>query len=330
MQTLYITENGYQLKKRSDRIAVKKDGKIIDEYRTGDLKRIVVFGNSQITTELMRHLASKGVEVAFLSYRGKFNYRLVPELTKNVFLRMAQQDRYRDANFRVEFSREIVRGKIKNQRSFLVRYRRNRPESDIGPALDALKKSIGEIDQKTTLDQIRGVEGYASKVYFEAFGKLFMHGFEFETRQYHPPPDPVNAMLGFAYMMIFNEIAGLLEAFGFDAYLGFLHDLRYGRKSLASDLIEELRSPVADRLVLYLVNKKAIRISEFTKEKNRVSMTDISRKKFLRNYDSFMNSEFLNAGTKKQINFRVVLRERVEKLEEAVVNNTKYVPFILY
>ncbi len=55
-------------------------------------------------------------------------------------------------------------------------------------------------------------------------------------------------------MLLFNELNGLPEAFGFDVFLGFLHSVRYGRASLASDLVEELRSPVTDRLVLYLIS----------------------------------------------------------------------------
>ncbi len=330
MKTLYITENGLQLKKRSERIAVKKDGKIIAEYRTDELKRIVIFGNSQVTTELMRFLASKGVEIAFLSTRGKFNFRIVPQYTKNIYLRVAQSDLYRDENFRVDFSREIVRAKIKNQRNFLVRYQRNRPDADLAGATEALQKSLDEIEGKTTLAQLRGAEGYAGKVYFEAYGKLFLHGFEFKTREYHPPPDPVNAMLGFGYMLLFGEICGLLSAFGFDPFMGFLHDLEYGRESLASDLIEELRSPVADRLVLYLVNKKAIKNSQFTKGKNGVRMDDNARKIFLRNYDSFMTTGFVDNYTRRLVNFREVVRERVEKLEKTVIDGAKYSAFVLY
>ncbi len=330
MKTLYITEHGLQLKKRSERIAVKKDGKIIAEYRTDELKRIVIFGNSQVTTELIRFLSEKGVEISYLSFGGKFHCRLVPDFTKNIYLRMAQQSSYRDDNFRVEFSRELVRGKIRNQRNFLVRYRRNRPETDLTPAINSLKKSLDEIDSKNTVQQLKGSEGYASKVYFEAYGKLLLNGFEFRNRVYHPPPDPVNAMLGFAYMLIFNEIAGLLSAFGFDPYLGFLHDLEYGRKSLASDLIEELRSPIADRLVMYLINKKAIGISQFTKNSKGVRMNDDSRKIFLRNYDGFMTTEFLERRTNKLIDFRQVVRTRVENLEDTVLERSKYLPFTMH
>ncbi len=330
MQTLYITDNGLQLKKRSKRIAVKKGKQIIKEIHTGDLKRILVFGNSQITTELMRFLSGKGVEVAFLSSYGKLKYRLAPELTKNIYLRIAQHDRLRDPEFKLKISQAFVKAKIANQRIFLMRYQRNRPDVDLNEAVESLKTSIRQADSRTRAEQLRGVEGNASRIFFKAFGQLLLHGFELKKREYHPPPDPVNAMLGFAYMMVFNELSSMLEAFGFDSYIGFLHEIKYGRKSLASDLIEELRSPVAERLVLYLINKGVIKTDQFTKKDKGVIMDDTARKNFLANYENFMTSKFIDAKTEKYINFRQVIRERVEQLERAVINNEPYSPFILH
>jgi CRISPR-associated protein Cas1 len=103
----------------------------------------------------------------------------------------------------------------------------------------------------------------ASTFYFRAYGKILLNDFTFETREYHPPPDPVNAMLGFGYMLVFNELSGLLHAFGFDPYFGLLHELKYGRESLTCDMMEELRSPITDRLIMYLINKDVIRHGKF-------------------------------------------------------------------
>lgn len=327
LKTLYITENHLQLKKRSNRIAVKKKGKIIKEIHTQDLKRIIVFGNSQFTTELMRFLAGKGVEVAFLSSRGKFQYRLAPELSKNIYLRMAQHDRYRNETYRMRFCTAVIKGKIKNQRTFLQRYQRYRAGLSLDSVLLFLKESIERCDQMKTVDQLRGVEGAAGRQYFDAFGKLLLNNFEFHKRRYHPPPDPVNAMLGFAYMLLFNEIESLLEAFGFDVYLGLLHGLRYGRKSLASDLIEEFRSPVADRLVLYLINKGIIQKKQFTQNKNSVKMDENARKAFLANYENFMTAAFQNEPHNVSKNYREILRENIQRMEDAILNNADYKPF---
>ncbi|RJQ63777.1 MAG: CRISPR-associated endonuclease Cas1 [Desulfobacteraceae bacterium] len=283
MHTIYLTDNGLQLKKRSGRILVKQDGKVLEEIPVLDLKRVLIFGNNQLSTQLMRYLASQGVEVAFLSSSGRFKFRLVPQTSKNIHLRMAQHDHYRDTAFRIRFGKAVVEAKLRNQRGLLVRYRRNRPEIDLGKNLQILKRAFENVREKNSVEEVMGVEGYASKSYFEAYGRLLLGGFEFSKREYHPPPDPINALLSFGYTLLLNELNSLLEGCGFDIFLGFLHSIRYGRASLATDMIEELRSPVIDRLVLYLVNTGTIRPCQFSRKDRKLQMNDEARKTFLSN-----------------------------------------------
>ncbi len=330
METIYLVDNGLLLKRKSNRIVLKKDGKIVEEIPILDLKRIVIFGNNQLSTELMRYLAGRGIEVAFLSSTGRFKFRVVPETSKNIYLRMAQHDRYRDSAFRVSISRTIVKAKIKNQRSLLVRYQRNRSEVDLKKSLDALKNLVERTEQPDNIDGLMGVEGIASKTYFEAYGKLLAGGFEFSKREYYPAPDPVNALLSFGYMLLFNEFGGLLEACGFDIFLGFLHSTKYGRASLSTDMMEDLRSPVIDRLVLYLVNKGAIKSLQFSEVEGKkgARMDDAARKTFLSNYEKFMTARFLDSPTGNQTCFREVVKAKVLGLERAVLNRAEYMPYV--
>ena len=331
MHTIYLTDNGLQLKKKSNRILVKKDGKTLEEITILDLKRVLIFGNNQVSTELMRHLASKGIEVAFLSSRGRFKFRIVPETSKNIYLRMAQHERYRDQSFRISFSKTLIEAKLKNQRSFLVRYQRNRPETNLKNPIESLKNYSRRVERSKTIEEIMGLEGIGSRVYFEAYGKLLLGGFEFSKREYYPPPDPINALLSFGYMLLFNELSSLLEASGFDVFLGFLHSTKYGRASLATDMMEEFRSPIADRLVIYLINKGAVKPSHFTpKEKKGIRMNEAARKTFLANYERFMTASFVDVKSRKRKNYRQIIKERVLDIERTLLNNNDYTPYVFY
>lgn len=331
MNTIYITDNGVLLKRISQRILLKKDGKVINEIPVLDLKRILVFGNNQISTDLMKYLAGKGIEVAFLSMNGRFKFRIVPETSKNIYLRMAQHHHYQNPGFRVNLAKIFVKAKLKNQRNFLLRYQRNQPGTNIRDAIDSLKKSLQDIEDKASIDEIMGAEGYGSKTYFNAYGKLLLNGFKFYKREYYPPPDPVNALLSFGYMLIFNELKGLMEGCGFDIFLGFLHGARYGRESLASDMIEELRSPIVDRLVIYLINKGVIKLSQFAEKENKgIRMDEQAIKAYLSNYEKFMTASFSDIKTRKQTNYREIIRQNVIKLENMLLNNVEYQPYIFY
>ena len=78
--------------------------------------------------------------------------------------------------------------------------------------------------------------------------------FSFDTRNRRPPKDPVNALLSFAYSLLTSEWTATLSAIGFDPYVGFLHQIRYGRPALSLDLMEEFRPLIADSVVVNAIN----------------------------------------------------------------------------
>lgn len=169
-----------------------------------------------------------------------------------------------------------------------------------------LKASLERIQNCTSKDQLRGYEGEAASIYFGVFNELILQqkkDFQFQGRTKRPPMDTVNAMLSFAYTLLTNQITSALECVGLDPCVGYLHTERPGRSSLALDMVEELRSVMADRFVLSLINKKIVSGKNFTKKENgAVLMDDELRKKFL--------TEWQNR--KKEVITHPYLREKVE------------------
>ena len=128
---------------------------------------------------------------------------------------------------------------------------------------------------------MRGIEGDAAARYFGVFGQLLSEksGFTFDGRNRRPPRDRVNALLSFVYSILGKDISGALQSVGLDPQVGFLHADRPGRDSLAQDILEEFRAWWIDRLVLSLVNRKQIQISDFvTEASGAVQLKDDSRK----------------------------------------------------
>lgn len=93
---------------------------------------------------------------------------------------------------------------------------------------------------------------------------------------------PLNALLSFCYTLLAKNCAAALESVGLDPYVGFLHGDRAGRESLALDLMEELRAPMADRFVLTLINSRQITPDQILwRENGAILLTDDGRKKLL-------------------------------------------------
>ena len=74
---------------------------------------------------------------------------------------------------------------------------------------------------------------------------------QFERRA-RPAPDAINALLSFGYTLLYQAIAGLIQARGLNPHLGFFHTGSAKHLALASDLMEEFRAICIDALILNL------------------------------------------------------------------------------
>jgi CRISPR-associated protein Cas1 len=153
-------------------------------------------------------------------------------------------------------------------------------------------------------------EGSAAKIYFGVLDQLILQqrqDFTFQERTRRPPLDNMNSLLSFLYTLLTNDVASALEAVGLDPYVGFLHQDRPGRPSLALDLMEELRPVFADRLALSLVNLKQVSGKGFTqKESGGILMDDETRKKVLTAWQDRKKDEILHPFLKERIPFGLI------------------------
>ena len=196
---------------------------------------------------------------------GRYRGRCVAPESKNIFVRLAQHARLRDVPFRLAFSKELVEAKVRQARDRVLRYRRNRQEAEeaMDKAAAELRRIAPKIQGAMTLDELRGVEGAAAAAYFRAFDTMVRRPFVFNKRSQHPARNEVNALLNLGYTLLTLEIASTLEAQGFDPRIGFFHGIRYGRTSLALDLIEAHRIDIIDRLTLALLNRRVFAPTHF-------------------------------------------------------------------
>lgn len=96
---------------------------------------------------------------------------IVSEKGKNVFLRLKQYKIAQDEKKSLETAKMIVRGKIKNQISFMQRIKRKNQIDDkkILDAIIKIKLFLNDVENCESTESLRGVEGCASRCYFEVF-----------------------------------------------------------------------------------------------------------------------------------------------------------------
>lgn len=289
LNTLFVLSEDSYLALDGETVLVLAGEEKRGQFPLHTLESILCFSYKGASPALMGACAQRGVNLSFLSPRGRFLARVSGENPGNVLLRQAQYRAADDPSQSCRLARGFIFGKVYNSRWSIERTRRDHAlrvnDEPLARASDALARALPAILEETDSAALLGQEGQAAATYFSAFDGLILNqreAFSFKVRSRRPPLDAVNALLSFSYTLLANACAGALESVGLDAYVGFLHRERPGRSSLALDLMEELRPLFADRFVVTLINNRVIRPGHFiTRENGAVWLTDEGRKVFL-------------------------------------------------
>lgn len=299
------------------------------EVQCHKIDTVLIFGNVQFTTQAVTELFDHGIELALLTKHGRLKGQLTPMKSKNIILRLAQYEKYKDPEFVLGMSQKIVMAKVANGLTLLRRFSYNHPDIALSAEISFLEETLAKVSQQTSVASILGLEGIAAKVYFEGLKKMCLSSLVFPGRQKRPRPDPINGMLSLGYTMVFNELTSLLDAIGFDPYIGFFHQIDYGRPSLAADLTEEFRHPLVDRFTLNLINKKVFKAEDFFfhEIEKATYFKKEALKEYFHHYENFIQTPFRLEGGTKEATFRDIFREQIQLLSKCPTEGQPYQPF---
>ena len=178
LNTLFVTTQGAYLAKDGETVAVRIDGEVALRVPLHTLGAIACFGNVGCSPFLMGFCGERNVGLSFLTENGRFLARIQGPVSGNVLLRREQYRRADDPVFSARIAAACVLGKVANCRTVLLRARRDhadRVDTDaLQQAADRLSASMRRLQDDLDLDAVRGIEGDAARVYFEAFDHLIV------------------------------------------------------------------------------------------------------------------------------------------------------------
>lgn len=306
LNTIYITNELAYLALEGENLVCKIEG--VDKIRLpfDNIENIVCFNYNGCSPALMGKCVSKSIPINFISPHGKFLAKVCGETKGNVFLRVAQIDKFRADS--VMLTQNTMAAKFSNTRQLIRRSLHDNPElredEEIQRVIQHLNEGIDKVYQSNTVEEIIGIEGNCAKYYFSIFNRLITNNkvsFDFEFRSKRPPLDPVNAVLSFVYTLATSEFAAALETVGLDSYIGFCHALRSGRNSLACDLVEEIRC-IVERFVLTLLNLQILNEKDFERQiSGAVWLNDEGRKKVLSHWQEKKRTDIMHPYLKQKI-----------------------------
>jgi CRISPR-associated protein Cas1 len=348
-KVLYVNTPGVSLSKKGETVVVKEKGEVISEVRIKDLHHVAIFGAAQISTALVQTLCEREVPVSYFSMGGWFYGLTRGHGLSNVFTRIRQFARASDPAQALPLARLFVYGKIRNQRTLLMRNHVEPPAT----ALRALKHAASAALAAPGHATLLGIEGAAALVYFRHFGGMIKTAddgdeipglednppaagagaqtaftFDFRTRNRRPPRDPVNALLSLAYSLLARDCTVAALAVGFDPYVGLYHQPRFGRTALALDVMEEFRPLIADSAVLTAINTRMLSPGDFVQAGDAVNLSPTGRKRFFMAYEKRMSDTITHPLFDYKVSYRRAIELQFRLLARTLTGEIeRYLPF---
>jgi CRISPR-associated protein Cas1 len=345
-RALYLNTPGLRVGRKDETLTVKNEDTLIEEVRLNDVSHVALFGNIQLTTQAVQGLCDAEIPVTYFSGGGWFYGITHGHGLRNVFLRIEQFRLAGDPAFCLRIARSLVNGKIRNHRTLLMRNHLEAPAGTVNRLREAAQDALAA----TSLEQLLGIEGAAAAAYFEQFSGMLKHEdpsddeipgaeiprdpseprqltFEFTARHRRPPTDPVNALLSLAYSVLSKDCTIAATAVGFDPYIGFYHQPRFGRPALALDLMEEFRPLVAESTVLTVINNGMVTPGDFVTAGQAVNLSPAGRKKFFLAYEQRMSGLLTHPLFDYKVSYRRALELQARILAKVLTGEIpEYIP----
>jgi CRISPR-associated protein Cas1 len=329
LRTLFAVTPGLILAKKDERFVVRQGDRHVLDVPSLQVDQVAVFGPVQVTTAAIHFCARHDIPVYFLSRSGRFVAAVHGAEGRAVGLQARQFERRADPAFRLGVARAIVRAKIANTRTLLLRWERNGVAS-AGRAASRLDQHARATAVAATLDELRGLEGISAADYFAVWPDLATAPFEWHGRRKHPAPDPLNALLSFGYSLLYANAQSFARMAGLHPYAGFLHEIKDGHAGVASDLIEEFRAAVVDRAVLALVRRRQVEPADFVTVEGEAPgcwLTDAARRRVVRAFEQALNRPVRHPDAGVRCDYRRAIGLQARRLAQAVAEDRVYVPF---
>ena len=305
-----------------------KDGKLVREIPLANLESLGVLGGVQVSTQALTALTGQNIPVAFLSSAGRLITMTDPMNPVSALIREAQVRKFGESASALELSRTLVAAKISNQRTILMRNRK-----DLDPRVAENMMTLGEqVKTCVGVESLLGLEGQAAAIYFANFSGIFTppfsEMFQANGRQRRPPPDPINAVLSWGYTMLVHECVTALRLAGLEPMLGAYHKPRPGKPALALDLMEPFRPLIADSIAISTFNRGELTEGHFLQTTAGCSLTDAGRGAFFSAWGRRMDTEVTHPVFEYRLSYRRMMMLQARMIAAWLVGDITMLSFL--
>lgn len=331
LRTLYVQQQGVHIGRHGGRFIVSRGNQTLMDLPSHHIDQLFLFGRIHLSAAAMAFCLRQRIPVHLFSGRGDYHGALLSEDGAEFLVERAQYRLLDEPERRLKAAHAIVRSKIRNAATLLKKHVHNHPDTVMDDILGRLEELGNNRALPQDMDTVRGFEGAAAAAYFEGFGRCMRGAIPFRHRNRRPPLDPINSLLSFGYTVLLRHVQSALSARGIDPAVGIFHESGRGHPALASDMLEELRAPVVDSLVLTLINRQQFVPDDFYRgpgDPQPCLMKDPARARYLHALEEKLADSVRHPEAGHEVDWRQIIELQVGRVRRFILGETsEYMPF---
>lgn len=256
-------------------LRVHRKEKLLYNLPWNSLQAVILFGNHQITTQAMRAAMRHNVPIHLSNGSGLYHGLVSSnQATQGEQVWLQQLRLVQDPDKALYCAREIVTARLIHMKENL----RRRQQGHEPPQID---NAIRHANRADNLDSLRGLEGAATREYYQRLARILPEEIGFSGRNRRPPSDPFNVLLSLGYTVLYGYTQSIIHAAGLLPRQGFYHQPRGRHAALASDLMEPFRHMV-ERSAITVILRQEISAADFSYSPAGACIIDAkARRKYL-------------------------------------------------
>jgi CRISPR-associated protein Cas1 len=330
---LYLFEPGHRLVAEREGFGVIGHGRPRLRLPAAMVSRIDLGAEVEADDAALRLAATHGIPVALLNEAGLPQSVLLPTLTGDAALHMAQARLALDPSRAEGLAALLVAGKLRNGHALLKRLNRRRADPEVEAACTTLHYGWRKLEASRPAVDARAVEAEAARAYWPALSACLEHGFALSSRRATEGASPVNAVLDYTASLLTRDMRAAVLRARLHPGFGVLHATGDGRDACVYDLVEPFRAPLAEGLTVYLLNNRILRAADFVVEPPRsarshgVRLLPAASRKLVQGYETWVARPILDPTTGRRTTWRSLLLTEARRFARLAENGTPWTPY---
>lgn len=286
---------------------------------------LYLHGQIDFNTRALGLLNEHGVPVHVFGWKDYYRGSYLPKREQVSGNTVVEQVRaYDDTERRLAIARDLIAASIHNMRTNVQYY--DGRKHDFESAVDRLAVQKSRVSDVSDVNELRGVEATARKVYYRCFDRILREPFELTKREYNPPTNEANALVSFLNAMVYTTCVSAIRKTALDPTIGYVHEPGERRFTLSLDIADIYKPILADRVLFRLVNRQQIGVDDFEQELAGCLLTEDGRETVLRAYEETLDRTVQHPRLKRKVSYKTLVRTDVYSLKKHILTGEPYRP----